>query len=51
MLHCSVQVRDVALVDLGDRLVVLGRDRETAHVGVDVDGVGQAFYCLCKSTV
>ena len=48
VVHSLFEVGDVALVDLRDGLVVLGRHREPSHVCVNVDRLHQASGCLCK---
>ena len=48
MLHGLLEVGDVVFVDLGDGLVVLGRDVEPAHVRVDVHGADEAVGGLCN---
>ena len=48
MVHGLFEVGDVALVDLGDGLVVLGCHREPPHVRVYVDSLHQASGRLCN---
>lgn len=49
VMYCALQVHCLALIDLGYTLVVLSRHRETAHVGINLDGFQQAADRLCES--
>jgi hypothetical protein len=48
MLHCPIQVSTVTLINLGDGLVMFGRNGKSAHVRIDFDGLYQTINGLCK---